>query len=542
MRLKAAGLACLPSFREVWKGLLFFALIHLLIPAYRMEAVAQSTTFNIRSFEIEGNTLLPGKDILDLLKPFQGTGKTAQDVEKARDALEKMYHDKGYPAVIVNIPEQSTVGGKIHLQIIESKIGKVRITGNNWYTHEKIMGDLPSLAPGKVLYVPAVQKDLEHINRGPDFKASPVLAPGLEPGTTDVEIKVQDELPLHGNLEINDRNTLHTKDLRLNAMLRYDNLWQRDHSISVQFQTSPQDTGQVKMYALSYTLPAPWAPDHQIALYGVKSDSNTTVFGQGLLINGRGTILGLRYVVPLAPYAAYAHNITLGVDFKDFKDSTGYLLPGTPGFKTPINYVPLSVSYNASLPDAWGVTRFSSGMNGSLRGLGSDQETFQEAHYEAGANYIYFTGGVERSQKMPAGMNMFLKLDGQVADQPLIFHEQYIGGGMMNVRGYREASALGDDAVHGTAELIAPDIGRFLPAGMRIQCTPYAFYDFAWLTIAKPLPSQVDMSRLQGTGVGLRGTSRKNMYYEIDYAVPFGYTSQLKQYKQRVYFKMGAQF
>ena len=71
---------------------------------------------------------------------------------------------------------------------------------------------------------------------------------------------------------------------------------------------------------------------------------------------------------------------------------------------------------------------------------------------------------------------------------------------------------------------------------------PLPFYDFAWLTITKPLPSQVDMSRLEGTGAGLRGTFRKNMYYEIDYAVPFAYTRQLKQYTQRVYFKMGVLF
>ena len=302
----------------------------------------------------------------------------------------------------MNIPEQTVQSGLIRLQVIESKIGKVKITGNRWTTGEKIMRDLPSLAPGEIIYVPDVQKDLEQANRGQDFKASPVLSPGEELGTTDVEIKVQDQLPLHGNLEINDRATLHTDDLRLNAMLRYDNLWQMDHSVSAQFQTSPQDAGEVKMYALSYTLPAPWTEDQQIAVYGVKSDSNTTVFGQGLLINGKGSILGLRYVMPLAPYETYAHNITMGFDYKDFRDSTGFLT-GAAGFTTPIKYAPLTLSYNSSLGDGWGVTQV------QLRPqYGLTPAFLERLHISGGAvrcpgGLLYLTAGVERNQSPPRG-------------------------------------------------------------------------------------------------------------------------------------------
>ena len=108
-------------------------------------------------------------------------------------------------------------------------------------------------------------------------------------------------------------------------MLRYDNLWQRDHSISAQFQVSPQDTGEVKMYALSYTLPAPWMPDHQIVVYGVKSDSNTAVFGQGLLINGKGSILGCATYPPcplcrICPQPHRGASIT-----RISRDSTGFI-------------------------------------------------------------------------------------------------------------------------------------------------------------------------------------------------------------------------
>ncbi len=60
----------------------------------------------------------------------------------------------------------------------------------------------------------------------------------------------------------------------------------------------------------------------------------------------------MRYVIPLAPYAAYAHNLTVGFDYKDFRDSTGFVAGG--GVITPIKYAPMLFSYNASLPDSLG--------------------------------------------------------------------------------------------------------------------------------------------------------------------------------------------
>jgi len=230
--------------RELWLCLLITTSVTLGSVALGPVRAEEQATFTIRSFIIDGNTLLAKKTVQEALQPYTGPDKTAEDVEKARGVLEKVYHDTGYPAVLVNIPEQTTEKGLIHLQVIESTIGSVRVTGNRWFTQGSILRDLPSLAPGKVLYVPDVQRDLALVNRGEDLKVSPILSPGKEMGTTDVELKVEDQLPLHGNLEINNRNTPNTSDLRLNASLHYDNLWQRDHSLSAQFQTSPQDTGR----------------------------------------------------------------------------------------------------------------------------------------------------------------------------------------------------------------------------------------------------------------------------------------------------------
>ena len=49
-----------------------------------------------------------------------------------------------------------------------------------------------------------------------------------------------------------------------------------------------------------------------------------------------------------------------------------------------------------------------------------------------------------------------MKLDGQIASEPLVDNEEYSAGGMENVRGYLESEAMGDNALHGTVEVSFP--------------------------------------------------------------------------------------
>ena len=522
----------LTCFLIAWAG--------VVLSAIRVHAAEQETAFTIQSFSIEGNTLFPGKDLQEVLREYLGPGKTAADVEKARNVLEEFYHDRGYPAVLVNIPEQTVQEGIIRLQVIESKIGRIRVTGNRFFTEDKILRGLPSLVPGRILYVPDVQRDLERMSRGQDIKVSPVLSPGRELGTTDVEVKVEDRFPLHGSLELNNRGTHDTTDLRLNAAIGYYNLWQRDHSFSVQYQMSPQDLDEVKALALSYVLPNPWIVDHQVAFYGIRSDSETA-FGTGFQVVGRGQIYGIRYALPLPPYDLYVHNLTLGLDYKDIEERLGFQTAGGET-TTPVRYLPFALAYSSSLQGQSGLTRFNAGLNMNFRHVVTDEEQFATKRFEARGNYIYLTGAIERLQKLPVSMGLFVKLDGQISDQPLVSSEQYAAGGMQSVRGYKEIEALGDDAFHTTIELSAPELGSPLGLGNHLQFTPYVFYDFAWLGIKSPLPSQDETIQLQGTGAGFRGSLFKYWDYQMDFAVALSETDLTPKNTTRFYFRLKFQF
>ncbi len=508
----------------------------------RAQEPAKELTFPIEGFLVEGNTLLPPEVVQDTLETMIGPGKKASDVETARDTLEKLYHSKGYPTILVSIPEQRVQEGIIRLDVTESKVAKLATAGNRYVTSEKILNSLPSMKPGAVLYTPDVQKEIGKANENADVKVTPSLSQGNEPGTVDVDLKVEDTLPLHASLELSDRYSPNTTPLRLNAVIHYDNLWQSDHSLSLQYQNSPQDPNQVEVGAAAYSLPAPWAVTHTILFSGIWNSSNSA-FGEGFSAIGKGKMFGARYVLPLPALTNYSHNLIIGLDYKDFQNLTSQLT-NTPSTSSnaqnpPVTYVPLSLVYTSFLTDPRGMTQFNTGLNMAFRGLISDETAFAQNRFDARGDYLYATGGVQRTQDLFAGTKLFVKADGQVSDAPLINNEQYAGGGLDNVRGYHETEALGDSAVHTIVEFRGPEMAA--SHGVcdgKLQCTPCVFYDQAHLFIMDPLAGQETRFILEGTGVGVKGTYDKCFEYETYWATALTSTEHTKAGDNMVHFRV----
>jgi hemolysin activation/secretion protein len=505
------------------------------------QKVEEEPTFEILDFRIVGNSIFSNQRLQNLLDDLTGPGRTAGDVEKARDILEKYHHEQGYPTVLVNIPEQSAESGIIKLQVIESRTGTTWISDNRHYSTARILDRVPSLAPGTILHVPDVQRDLNRINRTADLKVMPSMNPGKELGVVDVELKADEKLPLHGSLEISNRAGNNTSELRLNAGIHYDNLWDLDHSISFQYQTSPQEPSEVEVFSGSYMLPTPWNPDHTLVAYGVLSNSETA-FGEGFKTQGKGKIIGTRYIVPLTPYEDYNHNMVAGFDYKKFDETTGSVGSSTGNTNAPVEYFPFSLAYNGSLPDTGGLTLWNAGLNMSFRGAVTRQQNMANKRFKAKGNYLDVLLGMERRQKLPAGTGLTFKLDGQLSDQPLISNEQYTAGGMESVRGYKESEVSGDSALHGVTELSAPDLAPLFKLGEGFQIIPYTFFDFALLWVNDPQPSQESMLNLQGTGLGVRATLFRNLEFQLDWGVALAETTYVAYGDSRVHFRVKYQF
>jgi hemolysin activation/secretion protein len=495
-------------------------------------------TFDIWEFHVEGNTLLPTIDVERVVYAHLGESRSIDDVTAAQQQLQSLYHGKGYGSVFVDIPEQDVLNGVVRLKVTESQISRLRVTGSRYFSLGRIKSKVPSLQAQAVPHLPTVQEEITKLAAmSPDRTITPVLRPSRTPGKLEVELKVKDELPLHGNLELNDRFAADTTRLRLGASVRYDNLWQREHSIGGSYQVSPQDPSEVEVIVGTYL----WRFEHSnrlLALYGVKSNTDVATIGT-LGVLGAGIIAGARYTVPLPTLGKYFQTFNLGFDYKDFDEVIGF--EDADVVATPISYMMFSTAYSGSWFLDKAVGHVNLQLNLGPRGLGNTEKEFENKRFKATPNFAYVKLTLDHLQPFWREVALFAKLDLQASDSPMITNEAYSAGGVDNARGYIEAEVLGDDALAGTLEIRSPnwrheDWDWF--GGLQIL----TFTDAVLLNTQSPLPGSPAGNFLWSAGLGFRVRAADSLQAMVFWAYPLVDGDRTPRGDDRVHFSLGYDF
>jgi hemolysin activation/secretion protein len=504
------------------------AALMMLVPVLAVaaqEPVAES--FEVSEYRVLGNSKLEARDIERLLYPLLGPGKTITDVEVARASLEVLYRDHGYGTIFVDIPEQKVDDGVVRLRVTEGKLDRIRISGARYYSNRQIRESVPSLQTDAVVHLPTLQSELVALNQqSPDRLVTPVLRGGASPGSVDIELKVKDSLPVHGAVEVNDRYTANTTHTRLSLTASYDNLFQRFHSVALQYQGSPEDFSEVRLLSATYSMPVPG--NHVLALYAVDTNSDFAAAGSTntLGILGTGRIYGGRLVLRLPSTPAASQSLTLGADYKNFVDSIQ--LPGGTTDRTPMKYLGWSAGYGGQwLGDAADGTaawrmQANASLNFGVRGLVNDPAEFDYKRFNARANYMHLRTDASFEKPLSMRGSLLLRMAGQWTADPLISNEQFAIGGGDSVRGYLESERLGDRGLSGSLEL-RTQIPQKLPWSSQLQLL--GFYDAGYVGILDALEDAqgrtINHYALASAGIGLRLQTGFGLTSAIDWAWPF---------------------
>ena len=483
-------------------------------PAAAAPANADTRTFQINAYDVDGNTLLDELAIETAVYPYLGPGKTPNDVEAARAALEKAYQAHGYQSVIVQVPAQSVSAGIVKLHVTEARVGQVRVTGAEYHSESAVRDEMPSLQEGQVPNFNDVQRDLADVNRLPDRRVTPSLKPGQVPGTVDVELHVNDNLPVHASAEINNDHSPNTRELRTLATVRYDDLWNLGHSISATYLVAPQKPSNTEVFAASYRAPL-WGTPWSLLAYGYVSDNAVATLG-GTNVLGKGHTLGLRAILQLPYAASLSQSVNFGVDYKHFDQN---LTLGPTSLQTPITYFPLSVVYSLQyLTDHATANLAITGALG-IRGPGSSTRTFQLNRAFAQADFAVLKVDADYTETFNGGAEGVVRMAGQIANQPLVSSEQFSAGGNSSVRGYLQSEAVADDGVNASLELRTPSLAAHVGAPLE-EWRFYGFVDAAHLWLLNPLAEQRSQFSLYSVGVGTRVAAFRYLRGDIALAIP----------------------
>lgn len=514
-------------------------------------SAADEPRFDILEFLVEGDTVLGSATIERAIYPFMGLRRNAADAESARKALEKAYQDAGFLSVNVVLPPQRVdqSDGELRLLVVQSPVEKLRITGAQYTLPSRVRQALPSLAPGTVPNFNEMQDELAQLARtSGDREITPIIAAGDQPGSMNVELKVQDSLPLHASVEINNKQSQNTRAGRLEAGISYDNLFQRGHSAGLNWFYSPTRPADANILSLSYHLPLGTGGDRLYLTY-VHSDSNTPTPLGGATVS-RGDTWRLRWRDELPGLEGLSHALTWGMTLRDLRDGN----VGVAGFTTPsspLRYPSFNASYELDLSDstqgdsAGRSSRLQADLTVSLPSLsgrmvdcfGTQRDQFDCKR--SGARPDFQVLGLALSHREPLGRwFMTARLQAQITDSPLVPAEQVVYGGQDSVRGYYEGEQAGDLGAAMRLELNSPA----WQLADKVAVRALGFYDRAVVRRLEPLPSEVASSKLASAGFGLRLESVAGLQASLVWARTIAGAASLDGRRQRWEFALRQAF
>lgn len=503
-------------------------------------AVPEAPRFDIQRFDVQGNSLLDAETVASAVARYTGTSKDFADVQRALEALQQKYQDLGFGTVQVTLPEQELDQGVIVLRVIEPRLGKVVVEGNKFFDEANIRRSIPALKEGTTPNVSGISRNSRLANENAAKRTTVSLRAGENESEMDATIRVQDEKFWRAGVSLDNTGSPATGMWRLGAAFQHSNLFNRDHTLTVQYMLDPEPIDQfddLKILGLGYRIPfynLNASLDLLAGYSSIGTASGQVISGVPFNIAGSGTVFGARwnYQLPRVPgWNDFEHRVSFGIDYKAFSNSRlGFIQNGAIQPVQPdVTVHPISATYSGARTmdsaqfgfygtflhnfyphgnDA-GEEKFNGPVTvGSRPGVGRATYTV----WRAGANYIF---------AFPNDVQLRAVTAGQWTRDALIPGEQFGLGGWESVRGMREREASNDRGLRASLEVYSPDLSSAMsiPNG-RLRLL--AFYDWGYLsqnfkhaTVCAPAACRFSASSI---GFGMRLTLPQGFSMRLDYA------------------------
>ena len=472
--------------------------------------------FAIARFAVEGNSLLPAAEVEGLLAGFAGAERSFGDVRGAVQALQQAYRQRGYNGVLVQLPEQELAQGVVRVEVIEPRIGQVRVQGNQAFSTANIRASLPGLREGTLPNIRDISASLKVANTNPAKQVTLALQGAEQPDAVDAVISVTEGKPWRIGLSADNTGSAETGRTRLGMLYQHANVWDLDHVMTLQYTTSAEKPSKVSVLGVGYHVPL-YALGDSMDFFASHSNVDSGTLTAGVLdlqVSGKGTVLGGRYNHTLPLWGDLASTLIYGVDWRAYKNDIDL-----GGFQMgdDVTVRPLSLTYfgQLSLPSAQMSLQLT-GLQNIPGGANGQDADFSRQRAGASASYRVLRYGVGYNRQMQGDWQVRLQFNGQASRAALVPGEQFGAGGAGSVRGFQEREVAGDQGQFAGAEIQSPN---WCPASaaMPVQCRALAFVDAARVSRNKALPGEALRMSIASAGLGLRFALDRRASLQVDY-------------------------
>lgn len=401
-------------------------------------------TFKVTGFDIEGNSVIPTDELQAQIASYVGQTLTLAQLYDVADVLTRYYRSKGYGLAYVAPPAQTLKGGNARLQVIEGRVGKVTIQGNNRTRGDVLARRAEGLNPGDVYTNAASERAVLLMNDLPGLQARAVLSPGDTFGTSDVLFDV-DETGYGGDVSVDDYGRVAIGRWRISADVNVDSVTGNGDQLSAGVTHS--EGNLLNFGKLAYQLPvgssSTLSANYNRAFYHV-GGADFGILG----IEGSTQNAGLNWLYADLRTRSQSLYWGVGVTYNNSRNLSGCCGVSSSAaistLTTNIMLLQLTLLYNRQYEDqSYWTLGGNFWTNGKSNGDGLSKSA-EKARFEFDASWV-----------KPFADSWDFIAQGTLAYSvdPLVDTDKYSLGGPGNVRGFQSAEARGDQGVFGSLEL-----------------------------------------------------------------------------------------
>lgn len=474
--------------------------------------------FEVKEFNIEGNTAFSDLEIQELLNDYLDTNVSFADLLQVETIITEEYRNAGYINSGAVVPVQNVEDGVITIQVIEGTIERLGVQVKGGRLSEKYISSRLQRGTKTPFNLNELQEALQLLQLNPlveNLNAELSVGSRRDRWVLDVEVNQADafEPVIFGNntrrppsvgsfqrgIEINHNNFAGLAD-RLSLIYKNtDGSNDYNFDYNVPFNSLDGSLGLRYRYITSEIVEPPF-DDLDI-------ESRTSEFE-----------VVVRQPIILTATNNSTQELALGLEFSrqsnetELDDQPFPLSPGaTDDGRTRLYAVRFFQDWTRrTRSDVFAArSQFNFGLDifDSLSNSG-----------EPDGEFFSWRGQAQWLKLIDAesNINFLLRSDIQVSDSELVPLEQFSLGGGESVRGYRQDALLGDSGLLVSAELRVPVV-RWNDRQSSVAIIPFA--DFGTVWGEQELPNQ-DEETIASLGVGVQLSLNELMRARLDWGIP----------------------
>jgi hemolysin activation/secretion protein len=480
----------------------------------------------VRDIKVTGATVISDAELKKALVPYFGRDLTVKEIGEATEAVSGALRNKGYALAQAYLPPQKIEDGVVTIAvqegIVDGTAGKGGVTvtgGGDTIKPEIVEGYLAQgVQANKPLNVATLERSLRIANELPGVESITTnLAPGNEPGTTQVLAEVKSGKPVTGSLSADN----------------FGNPWMGEGRISAAVNVnSPSGNGEQYFVNLSkatgmssYKVGGHTPVGYSGLRVGASYSSMQVDVGSSLAflqLSSNSDIASLFANYPLERSATRNTYLSASLDNKHYKNKSGALVGAMDNDRVS-NGASVGVSgdwtgdWNGRL--GWGVNLTTAAMD--LSG-GKLYEAQDAATARTKGGYNKLNASLNHLQTITNDWYLYTSLSAQYADKNLDSAEKFQLGGPFGVRAYPVGEGLGDQGWLATAE-VRHNAGTTQFGDIEL----FGFADTGGVTQynnlwVNALPTRPNSYQLSGYGLGMGITYQNSANVRVMVAEKMG--------------------